>query len=304
MSTASKTQPTAIQTWIMASRPKTMAAAIVPVLVGSALALSDGHFALLPALAALVGASLIQIGTNFANDYFDAKKGADTDDRLGPTRVVQSGLISPEKVRNATALTFGLAALIGVYLIAVAGWPIVIIGIASILSGIAYTGGPYPLGYNGLGDIFVFIFFGLIAVSATYFVQALEWSTLSFIAAIPIGFLSTAILVVNNYRDIDTDRIAGKNTLAVRFGGRAARAQYAILTLGSYAIPPLHIAFFGANGWVLLPLMTLPLAVVRVRAIGQKTGRDLNPLLAQTAQLLIFFGILYAAGIALGGGAG
>lgn len=303
MSTAPTTQYSPLQTWIMAARPKTMAAAIIPVLVGSALALSDGHFAWLPALAALVGASLIQIGTNFANDYFDAKKGADTDDRLGPTRVVQAGLISADKVRTATALTFGLAALLGVYLIWVAGWPIVIIGIASILSGIAYTGGPYPLGYNGLGDLFVFIFFGLIAVSATYFVQALQWSGVSFLAAIPVGFLSTAILVANNYRDIDTDRVAGKNTLAVRFGARAARAQYAILIFGAYLILPLHMAFFDANFWVFLPLLTLPLALVRVRDIGQKTGRDLNPLLAQTAQLLIFFGILYAVGIALSGGA-
>ncbi|AWV88449.1 1,4-dihydroxy-2-naphthoate polyprenyltransferase [Bradymonas sediminis] len=302
MSTAPTSRPSTVQAWIMASRPKTMAAAIVPVLVGSALAYAAGKFALLPALAALIGASLIQIGTNFANDYFDDKKGADTEDRLGPTRVVQAGIISATKVRNATALTFALAALVGVYLIWVAGWPIVVIGIASILSGIAYTGGPYPLGYNGLGDIFVFIFFGLIAVSATYFVQALEWSTLSFVAAIPIGFLSTAILVVNNYRDMDTDRVVGKNTLAVRFGGRAARAQYAILMLASYAIPPLHIAFFGANAWVLLPLLTLPLAIVRVRAIGQKTGRELNPLLGQTAQLLIIFGILYTIGIALSGG--
>lgn len=302
MSTAPTTQPSALVAWIMASRPKTMAAAIIPVLVGSALAYSDGHFAWLPALAALLGASLIQIGTNFANDYFDAKKGADNEHRLGPTRVVQSGIISAEKVRNATALTFGLAALIGVYLIAVAGWPIVIIGVASILSGVAYTGGPYPLGYNGLGDVFVFIFFGLIAVSATYFVQALEWSTLSFVAAIPVGFLSTAILVVNNYRDIDTDRVAGKNTLAVRFGRRAARAQYTILMLFSYAIPPLHMLFFGANAWVLLPLLSLPLAIIRVRAIAQRSGRELNPLLAETAQLLIFFGILYTIGIALAGG--
>lgn len=302
MSTASTTQPSPLVAWIMASRPKTMAAAIIPVLVGSALALSDGYFAWLPALAALFGASLIQIGTNFANDYFDAEKGADNEDRLGPTRVVQAGLISAEKVKAATALTFGLAALIGVYLVSVAGWPIVVIGVASILSGIAYTGGPYPLGYNGLGDLFVFIFFGLIAVSATYYVQALEWSTLSLLAAIPVGFLSTAILVVNNYRDIDTDRVVGKNTLAVRFGRRAARAQYAILIFGSYIIPPLHMIISGAGAWVLLPLLTLPLALIRVRAMGQKTGRELNPLLAQTAQLLIFFGILYAVGIALSGG--
>lgn len=302
MSSASTTRPSAFRAWIMASRPKTMAAAIVPVLVGSALALSDGYFAWLPALAALVGASLIQVGTNFANDYFDHQKGADNDDRLGPTRVVQSGIISAKKVRAATILTFALAALIGVYLIWVAGWPILAIGVASILSGIAYTGGPYPLGYNGLGDVFVFIFFGLIAVSATYYVQALEWSTLSLLASIPVGFLSTAILVVNNYRDIDTDRVAGKNTLAVRFGRRAARMQYAILVLLSYAIPPLHILYFGANAWVLLPLLTLPVAIFRVRAIWRKTGRALNPLLAQTAQLLIFFGILYTIGIALAGG--
>jgi 1,4-dihydroxy-2-naphthoate octaprenyltransferase len=298
MSTVQTTKPSPIQAWIMAARPKTMAAAIIPVLVGTAVAVADGAFSLIPALAALVGASLIQVGTNFANDYFDHKKGADTDDRLGPTRVVQSGIISPEKVKYATALTFALAALVGVYLVGVGGWPILAIGVASILSGLAYTGGPYPLGYNGLGDVFVFIFFGIVAVAATHYVQALQWSTTALIASIPIGFLSTAILVVNNYRDVDTDRIAGKRTLAVRLGRPATRAQYWILVLGAYLIPLLQWALFDAGAWVLLPLLSLPLAISRARAIAQKTGRDLNPLLAETAQLLMIYGLLYAIGIA------
>ncbi len=286
----------------MASRPKTLAAAIVPVIVGTAVAIAEGAFSAGPALAALLGASLIQIGTNFANDYFDHVKGADTEDRLGPTRVTQSGLISPQAVRRATALTFGASALVGAYLIWLGGWPILAIGVASILSGLAYTGGPYPLGYNGLGDVFVFVFFGLVAVTATDYVQALEWSTTALMASIPVGLLSTAILVVNNYRDIDTDRIAGKRTLAVRLGASATRWQYALIVLGAYLVPLVQWATLGANAWILLPLISLPLAVVRVRSIWQKSGTQLNALLAQTAQLLALYGLLYAVGIVLAGG--
>lgn len=294
-------QPSLARTWIMAARPQTLPAAIIPVLVGTAVAVAYGKFSAIPALAALIAASLIQIATNFANDYFDFKKGADTDDRLGPTRVTQAGLIAPEQVKRATALTFAAAALIGIYLITVGGWPILAIGIASILSGLAYTGGPYPLGYNGLGDIFVFIFFGIIATAGTFYVQALTWSAPALTASIPVGLLATAILVVNNYRDIDTDILAGKRTLATRIGRPATRAQYWIMLLAAYLVPILQFTLAGNNPWILLPLISLPLAIVRARSISHKTGRELNQLLAQTGQLLMLFGILYAIGIALAG---
>lgn len=293
--------PSLVRTWIMASRPKTLPAAIIPVLVGTAVAIAYGQFSPIPALAALIAACLIQIGTNFANDYFDFKKGADTDDRLGPTRVTQAGLIAPEQVKWATALTFATAALIGIYLIVIGGWPILAIGIASILSGIAYTGGPYPLGYNGLGDVFVFIFFGIIAVTGTFYVQALTWSAPALAASIPVGLLATAILVVNNYRDIDTDIVAGKRTLATRIGRPATRAQYWIMLMGAYLTPILQVVVSGNHPWILLPLLSLPLAIVRARSISHKTGRELNALLGQTGQLLMIFGILYAIGITLAG---
>jgi 1,4-dihydroxy-2-naphthoate octaprenyltransferase len=299
MASTQTIQPSSMKAWLMAARPKTLAAALVPVLVGTAVAVAEGSFAAPAALAALVGASLIQIGTNFANDYFDHQKGADNDDRLGPTRVVQAGLISPEAVRTATGVTFGLAALVGGYLIWIGGWPIVVIGVASILSGLAYTGGPYPLGYNGLGDVFVFIFFGLVAVTGTYYVQALEWSTSALIASIPVGLLSTAILVVNNYRDIDTDRVAGKRTLAVRLGRMATRWQYVLLVLGAYAVPVAQWVIVGERSWILLPLASLPLAAFCVRDLWQKSGPALNPVLAKTAQLLALFGVLYAVGYVL-----
>ncbi len=290
--------PGSARAWVLAARPKTLPAAAIPVLVGTAVAFSQGALAMGPALAALLGAALIQIGTNFANDYFDAKSGADNEDRLGPTRAVQAGLLSPGAVKVATFLTFALSALIGVYLIAVGGWPILIIGVASILSGLAYTGGPFPLGYHGLGDLFVFVFFGLIAVTATHYVQALYWSPEALIAALPIGLLSTAILVVNNYRDLDTDKAAGKNTLAVRMGRPATRYYYVNLIAGAYAVPVVQVVT-GGSLWVLLPLLTLPLAVLTAREIWRREGTALNPLLARTAGLLAIFGLLYALGFAL-----
>ena len=286
--------------WVMATRPKTLAAAFVPVAVGTAVAWADGKFAFLAALAALVGAMLIQIGTNLANDYFDFRKGADTEERLGPTRVVQAGLLSESAVRNAMILTFALSAVVGGYLVFVGGWPILVIGILSIMSGVAYTGGPYPLGYNGLGDVFVFIFFGLIAVTGTYYVQALEWSMASLIASVPVGLLSVAILIVNNYRDIDTDVKAGKRTLAVRMGRKGTQIQYILALLLAYVVPVIQFAVNTANPWVLLPVISGPLAVKLVSELLTKQGSELNSVLEKTAKLLVVFGLLYAIGIALG----
>lgn len=292
-------RPSPVKLWVMAARPKTLSAAFVPVLVGSAVAFSHDSFVFLPALVALLAAGLIQIGTNFANDYFDFKSGADNEDRLGPTRVTQAGLIAPEAVKRATGLTFLLAFLIGLYLVWVGGWPVLAIGVASILSGIAYTGGPYPLGYNGLGDLFVFLFFGLIAVATTYYVQALSWAPEAFMAALPVGFLATAIIVVNNYRDIDTDQVAGKRTLAVRLGRKWTRRQYLALILGSYLVPLGQVILFEASVFLLLPLLSLPLAIKVTKEFWSKEGQALNDVLASTAKLLAIFGLLYTLGYAL-----
>jgi 1,4-dihydroxy-2-naphthoate octaprenyltransferase len=284
----------------MATRPKTLAAAAVPVAVGTGVAIAHGQFQWLPALVALLGAFLIQIGTNLANDYFDFKKGADNEDRLGPTRVVSSGLISPTAVRNAMILAFALAAAVGSYLIWLGGWPILVIGVLSILSGIAYTGGPFPLGYNGLGDLFVFIFFGVVAVMGTYYVQALEWSLESLVASVPVGLLSVAILIVNNYRDIDTDRAAGKMTLAVRLGRSLTRVQYQACLGIAYAVPVGQFFVGGQSVWVLLPLASAPMAVwLRHRFVSTTDGSELNSVLEDTAKLLAVFGLLYAVGLAL-----
>lgn len=281
--------------WVLAVRPKTLPAAIVPVLVGTAVAVSAGQFAALPALAALLGAILIQIGTNFANDYFDFKSGADTEERLGPTRVTQAGLIAPSTVRNAMIATFALAALVGVYLVAVGGWPILLLGVLSILSGIAYTGGPFPLGYHGLGDLFVLLFFGFAAVCGTYWVQAVEWSWVAFVASIPVGLLSVAILVVNNVRDIDTDRKAGKNTLAVRLGERLGRAEWYACVAVAFAVPIAQVAA-GASPWLLLSLLALAVAIPVGRQFAAARGVQLNPVLGATGKLLTAFGVLYAIG--------
>jgi 1,4-dihydroxy-2-naphthoate octaprenyltransferase len=286
--------------WVMAIRPATLPAAVTPVLVGSAAAYAVGGFRWLPALAALLGALLLQVGANLANDLFDFEKGADNEDRMGPTRVVQSGLLSPGAVRRATALTFFLALLVGAYLVWVAGWPIVVIGLLSIAAALAYTGGPYPLGYNGLGDIAVFIFFGLVAVCGTAYVQAGYVPWLAWMAAVPVGTLITALLVVNNVRDIETDAAAGKRTLAVRFGREAAVAEYALLLGIAYVIPAALFLADRLAGWVLLPFLTAPLAAVLNRRLVHDRGRALNATLGRTARLGVLFGALFALGIVLG----
>ncbi len=223
-----------LQIWMLASRPKTLPAAAAPVIVGSAAAFYEGAFHPGPALAALFGALLLQIGANLANDVFDFHRGADTAERLGPTRVTQAGLLSPRQVLVGMWICFGLAAILGVYLTLVAGWPVIVIGLTSIVAAIAYTGGPFPLGYYGLGDAAVFLFFGLAAVCGSYYVQALKLDWLAFWSALPMGFLITAILVVNNLRDIETDRAAGKRTLAVRFGAGGARKEFLYLVVGAF----------------------------------------------------------------------
>ncbi len=287
-----------LRAWFLATRPKTLAAAAVPVSVGTAVAYASGHLTWLPAIAALVGAVLIQIGTNLANDYFDFKKGADTHERLGPLRVTQAGLLSETAVRNAMIGTFALSAVVGSYLVAVGGWPIAVIGVLSILSGVAYTGGPFPLGYNGLGDVFVFIFFGIVAVTGTYWVQALTWSNVALLSAVPVGLLSVAILIVNNYRDIDTDVKAGKRTLAVRMGRKPTQVQYGVTLLVAYCVPVFQY-ITGYSEWILLPLLTIPIAIIRIREFLTRSGKDLNPVLENTAKLLVIFGALYTVALAM-----
>ena len=299
--------------WVIAARPQTLPAAAAPVIVGVGLALRAGAFAPLPAPAALVGAALIQVGTNFANDYYDAIQGADTDDREGFTRVVASGLIEPAEVKRAMWLTFAAAILVGTYLVAVGGVPILVIGLASVAAGIAYTGGPYPLGYHGLGDLFVFVFFGVIAVTGTYYVQAAAlvgeafplWTpdgtvTLAaVVASLPIAALSTNILVVNNVRDLEEDAATGKRTLAVRFGYGFSRAQYVALLALAYLAPFWFLAR-GDGLAVLLPLVTLPLAAAVARTVLTETSGDaLNPALESTGKLLAAYAVAFAVGLAV-----
>ena len=285
--------------WLTAVRPATLLAAAAPVLVGAAAAGSvEERFRPLVFAATLATAVLLQIGTNLANDLFDFERGADTE-RLGPPRVTQSGLIPPERVRLGMFLSFGAAVAIGVYLLFVGGWPILVIGVLSIVAGVAYTGGPWPLGYHGLGDLTVFVFFGLVAVVGTYYLQAETVSATAFLTAVPVGLLVTAILVVNNLRDIETDQRAGKRTLAVRLGGQATRVQYALLVLGSYAcVPALLLA--DASFWVWLAWLTLPIALMLSRGVLLgATGTDLNAVLKRTAQLDFAFGALLALGLLL-----
>ena len=294
---SSEVRPSLFSIWFQAIRPKTLTAAIAPVSVGTGLAIADGVAQWAPVIAALIGATLIQVGTNLANDYFDFKKGADTEDRLGPARVTQKGWVSPKQVAAATIFTFALSVVVGSYLVYVGGLPIVGIGVASIISGVLYTGGPRPLGYLGLGDVFVLVFFGPVAVCGTYYVQALDISIACVWASISVGFLATAILVVNNLRDRKTDVLANKRTLAVRLGASGARAEYLVLVVGSYLSLFIPIVVSQATyGW-LLPWLSLPLAVNEVRAIYAKDGAALNPHLGGTAKLGLIFGLLLALGV-------
>ena len=289
------------QIWLLASRPRTLPAAISPVLVGTALAWSGGLFSPTPALAAAAGALLLQILSNFANDYFDFTKGVDTRERLGPTRVMAAGLLSARDLGMGMVVAASLAVLVGIYLILVGGWPILAVGAASLLAALLYTGGPFPFGYHGLGDLFVFIFFGLVAVCGTYYVQAGTLSAEILLAAAPVGMLITAILVVNNLRDIATDARAGKRTLAVLIGHDNTQRQYVVLLVLAYIAPlVLWKGFgFGFGPTVLLPLASLPLAVRRAMSIYSAKGSELNAVLASTAQLSLQFSLLLSLGIVL-----
>jgi 1,4-dihydroxy-2-naphthoate octaprenyltransferase len=293
-------RPDRARVWLLALRVPTLAAAVVPVMVGSAVAARQGFFRAGPALAALAGALLIQIGTNFANDLYDYQKGADHGGRTGPMRVLAAGWLAPDEIRRAMVASFALAALAGVYLASVGGWPIVAIGIASIAAGIGYTAGRWALGYNGLGDAAVFFFFGVVAVAGTAYVQTGSLSPLALAAALPVGALCTNILVVNNIRDADADKVSGKRTLAVTLGRAAARAEYTLMAALAYAIPVLLWRGGELRAAGLLPLLTLPLALSLLRVVFTRTdGPSLNRALVAAARLHALFGLLFALGILL-----
>lgn len=286
-----------LSAWLLAIRPRTLPAAAAGVVMGSALAWRDGFFRLDATLACLLTALLLQIGSNLANDVFDFERGTDTPERLGPVRVTQARLLTPLQVKFGMAVVFGLAALFGLYLAWLGGWPIIIIGIAAILSAIAYTGGPFPLGYYGLGDLFVFIFFGLASVAGTYYVQAGRVSAAAWWMTIPPGLIITSILVVNNLRDLENDRKAGKHTLAVFLGERATKIQYLICMIAAYLVMPLA-AWIGVVPWSsLLTWFSLPLAIRTARVVFTQRGRPLNAALAGTGQTALLFSILFWIGL-------
>lgn len=290
----------ALHIWLMAARPRTLPAAVAPVLVGTALAATEGTFRWLTFLAAMLGALFIQVGTNLSNDYSDARRGADREDRLGPVRVTAGGLVPPRQVLVATYVAFGLAVLAGVYLIATAGWELLLVGAASILAGVLYTGGPRPYGYEGLGEVFVFLFFGVVAVTGSYFAQTERLTWEAFVLAVPVGLLAAAILVVNNVRDLETDRRAGKRTLAVRLGRGRARGLYVAMVYGAFvcAMLPWLLGSDELSAWLGLALLALPLAVPVVGIVRSRTdGPSLNGALARTGMLQLVFCALLSAGI-------
>jgi len=285
--------------WILASRPKTLLAALVPVILGTSIAIYTGKENFLAAFVALICSVLIQIGTNFVNDLYDFLSGADREDRKGPVRVLASGLITPTEMKTAIILVFGLTFLLGLYLVYISSYITLLIGLLSIFAGIAYTAGPYPLAYNGLGDVFVFLFFGVVGTVGTYYVQAVEVTPLVFWASIPVGALITNILVVNNYRDIDEDRAVGKNTLSVKMGRRFTRYQYLAFMVLSYLILFVVYFTFKKSIYIFLPFLTIPMAVKLINMIFTFTGKELNKTLELTAKLSAIYGLLFAIGILL-----
>jgi 1,4-dihydroxy-2-naphthoate polyprenyltransferase len=286
----------------MAARLRTLPASVAPVLVGTALGAVDADFRPLAFAAALLGAVAIQVGTNLSNDYSDARRGADTEDRLGPVRVTAGGLVPPRQVLVATWLSFAFAVAVGVYLVTVAGWELLLVGAASILAGVLYTGGPKPYGYEGLGELFVFAFFGLVAVTGSYFVQTEHLTWEAFALAVPVGLLAASILMVNNVRDLETDRRAGKRTLAVRLGSQTARTLYATMVFGAYVtLLPTWVSG-SLDAWVLLPVLTLPLALKLAAEVSERTdGPSLNAALARTGLLQLAFCVLLSGGVLLSG---
>jgi len=288
---------TKVQSWILAARHKTLLAAFVPVLVGSALAISINNFYLAYSIAALICAVLIQIGTNFTNDLYDHLKGADNKKRKGPQRALASGLISVNEMKWGITFTFGLSFLVGLYLVYSAGWVILVIGIISIAAGFVYTAGPFPLAYNGLGDVFVFIFFGVVGTMGTYYLHTTEFTFLSFLISLSVGAITTNILVVNNFRDIDEDKAAGKNTLAVFIGRSFTRLEFILLLVFCYLVLIILFTEYNFSYWIFLPLITLPFAALLIKMLFKLTGTELNKTLELSAKFSGLYGLLFAAGL-------
>lgn len=290
-------KPTFLQAWWLAIRPRTLPAAASGVAMGSALAWYDDSFQFLPALACLLIALLLQIGSNVANDVFDFERGADTAERLGPVRVTQAGFLTPTQVKRGMVVIFGLAVMLGLYLASLRGWTVIWLGVAAILSAVAYTGGPFPLGYHGLGDVFVFLFFGLAAVAGTYFVQVGSVSAAAWWMAVPIGFIVTAILVVNNLRDLESDRKAGKRTLVVLVGERGAKIEYVLLMTAAYLLLPALVILKIIPVGGMLVWLSLPLAIRTLRVVLTQKARPLNAALAGTGQSALLFSIFFWIGL-------
>lgn len=288
-----------LNNWITASRPRTLLAAVVPVVVGSAVAIKYGKFIPHLSILALICSLLIQIGTNFTNDLYDFLKGADTEKRKGPLRVLSSGMVSVSEMKTAIVVVFLTSFIIGLYLVYHSGIIILIIGILSIIAGLAYTAGPYPLAYNGLGDLFVFLFFGFTGTAGTAYLHTGEFSVLAIISSVPVGALITNILVVNNYRDIEEDKDAGKNTLAVIIGKKLTRIEYILLMAVSILTPFVLFYFFSFEFWVFLPCLTIPIMIKLISMMYRFKGKDLNTTLELTAKFSAIFGILYSAGLIL-----
>ena len=301
MSTAlsSSAKVTPLSAWLLAGRPKTLPAAISPVLVGCAVAWAENGFDLVSALAAFAVALLLQIGANLANDVADFRRGADTEDRLGPLRVTQGGLIPPRQVAIATVAVLTAAAVPGLFLVWRGGPVLAMLGLLAIAAAVTYTAGPKPFGYLGLGELAVFVFFGPVAVAGTAYVMTHEVTRLALLSSAAMGCLVTAILVVNNLRDIDTDRLAGKHTLAVRIGREATRWEYSILIATAYAMPIVMWASVVSRPGPLLAWATAPLAILLVRQFWEADGRALNPVLGGTARLCLWFAAALGAGIVL-----
>lgn len=288
-----------IHSWFLAARPKTLLAAVVPVMVGSSLAIYSGFFFLPYTIVALLCSILIQIGTNYTNDLYDYLKGSDTKERKGPIRVLSAGLISVQEMKRGIFIVFLITFLLGLYLVYSAGWVILIIGLISIVAGLAYTAGPFPLAYNGLGDVFVFLFFGIVGTMGTFYLHHHEFTLLSFIISLPVGALITNILIVNNYRDIDEDRAAGKKTLAVILGNTFSRIEFNLLILLSFIVPVLLFSYYNFSYWIFLPYLSLPVPVLLIKMLNKYNGTELNETLELTAKFSALYGLLFSIGIIL-----
>lgn len=290
---------TKIESWFLAARPKTLLAAVVPVMVGSSLAIYSGYFFLSYSIVALLCSVLIQIGTNYTNDLYDYLKGSDTKERKGPLRMLSAGLISVNEMKLGILIVFLITFLSGLYLVYTAGWIVLVIGIISIIAGLAYTAGPFPLAYNGLGDVFVFLFFGIVGTIGTYYLHHQEFTLLSFLVSLPVGAVITNILIVNNFRDIEEDRSAGKITLAVIFGNTFSKIEFNLLLLISFVIPLLLFIYYNFSYWIFLPYLSLPVAILLIKMLNEYKGTELNKTLELTAKFSALYGLLFSIGIIL-----